>query len=141
MTTPPRAETTTVTTPAAEPTIKPTTKPAAQTRVFRIEDDFSAPEIDTTIWRPTTDGTGAEVIEQGGQVVMTISADGIPGGPANAVGAQVGTQCTFPGDFDARVDFTLFEWPAGANVRVGLNAFFVAAELSAMRLRLGVEAP
>ena len=102
---------------------RPTTTVAK--RIFRIEDDFSSPEIDVTIWRPITDGTGAEVTQQGGQVAMSIAEDGLPGGPANAVGAQVGTQCTFPDDFDARVDFTLFEWPAGANVRVGLNAFFV----------------
>jgi DNA-binding SARP family transcriptional activator len=111
--------------PAPRTPPRATTAPAAKVRVFRIEDDFSSPEIDMTIWRPITDGTGAEVTEQGGQVAVTISADGVPGGPANAIGAQVGTQCTFPGDFDARVEFTLFEWPAGANVRVGLNAFFV----------------
>ena len=109
----------------ATPPPRATTTSVAKARVVRIEDDFSSPEIDTAIWRPVTDGTGAEVTGQGGQVTMTIAADGIPGGPANAVGAQVGTQCTFPGDFDASVDFTLFEWPAGANVRVGLNAFFV----------------
>ena len=118
---PPRTPPPAGTTPVAKPVVKPVAKP----RVFQIEDDFSSPEIDTTIWRTITDGTGAEVTEQGGQVAMTIAADGLPGGPAKAVGAQVGTQCTFPGDFDARVDFTLFEWPAGANVRVGLNAFFV----------------
>ena len=31
----------------------------------------------------------------------------------------MGTQCTFPGDFDAQVDFTLLEWPQADNIFVG----------------------
>ena len=126
-TTPPTTTAPKHTTPKA--TAPPRTPPRAATtparpRLLQIQDDFSAPAIDTTIWRIVTDGTGAEVNAQGGQVVVTIAADGIPGGPENSVGGQVGTQCSFPADFDARVDFTLFEWPAGSNVRAGLNAFF-----------------
>jgi hypothetical protein len=61
---------------------------------------------------------------QGGQVVVTIAADGAPGGTYDNVGAHVGTQCSFPADFDARVDFTLLEWAAADNVRAGLNAYY-----------------
>jgi hypothetical protein len=32
--------------------------------------------------------------------------------------------CTFRDDFDARVDFTLFGWPPGDNVRAGLSALY-----------------
>ena len=106
------------------PKPKPKPEPKPQPKLLRIEDDFSAPSIDLAIWRPLTDGTGADVTEQGGQVVVALAADGFPGGPDNALGARVGTQCTFPGDFDARVDFTLFDWPASNNVRAGLNAYF-----------------
>jgi hypothetical protein len=33
----------------------------------------------------------------------------------------------FPGNFDARVDYTLLEWPAGDNIDVGLNAIYANA--------------
>jgi hypothetical protein len=39
----------------------------------------------------------------------------------------VGTQCAFPGDFDAHVDYTLLEWPQADNIFVGLNAIFARA--------------
>ena len=32
-----------------------------------------------------------------------------------------------PGDFDARVDYALLEWPAGDNIDVGLNAIYANA--------------
>src|SRR5260221_309616 len=38
-----------------------------------------------------------------------------------------GTQCSFPGDFNARVDYKLLEWPAGDGVWVGLNAIYANA--------------
>ena len=110
--------------PRPKPKPKPKPEPKPEPKLLRIEDDFSAPSIDLAIWRPLTDGTGADVTEQGGQVVVAIAADGFPGGPDNALGARIGSQCTFPGDFDARVDFTLFDWPASNNVRAGLNAYF-----------------
>ena len=112
------------TTARPEPKPKPKPEPKPKPRLLSIEDDFSAPSIDLAIWRPLTDGTGADVTEQGGQIIVAIAADGFPGGPDNALGARVGSQCTFPGDFDARVDFILFDWPANNNVRAGLNAYF-----------------
>ncbi len=39
----------------------------------------------------------------------------------------MGTQCTFPGDFDAQVDFTLLEWPQADNIFVGLSAIYAGA--------------
>jgi len=117
---PPPAKATTTTRTQTRPTITTAAKP----RLLRIADDFSSPALDPAIWRPVTDGTGSEVTQSGGQVSISIGADAAPGGPDNAVGGRVTTQCTFPGDFDARVDFTLFAWPAGDDVRAGLEAFF-----------------
>lgn len=34
------------------------------------------------------------------------------------------TRCSFPDDFDARIDFELLEWPRANNVSVTLAAFF-----------------
>jgi len=101
-----------------------TTAPKPKQTLRRIADDFSAPEVDAGIWRVFTDGTGATVTEQGGELSVAIGADAQAGGPDGAVGGRVGTVCTFPDDFDARVDFTLFAWPPGGDVRAGLSALF-----------------
>ena len=42
---------------------------------------------------------------------------------ANSVSINVGTQCKFPGEFDARVDYTLLSWAAGNGATVSLAAF------------------
>jgi hypothetical protein len=47
-----------------------------------------------------------------------------PGGQYNNFGANLSTVCTFPGDFDARIDFTLAQWPPGNDVDAVLWAFF-----------------
>src|SRR5262249_49612538 len=44
-------------------------------------------------------------------------------GDYNRVGGHYGTQCKFPGDFNARVDFTLPTWPDSNGVGVTLWAF------------------
>jgi hypothetical protein len=46
------------------------------------------------------------------------------GGEFNVLGAHYGTRCRFPGDFDARVDFELLDWPAANGVYVAINAWF-----------------
>jgi len=113
------------TAPATTAPKKTTTEaPKPKQELKRIADDFSAPEVDAATWRVFTDGTGASVAEQGGQLSVTIGADGQAGGPDTAVGGRVATVCTFPDDFDARVDFTLFTWPPADNVRAGLSALF-----------------
>jgi len=122
-TTAPKPTTAARTTTAPKTTTQaPKQKP--KQKLTRIADDFSAPEVDAATWRVFTDGTGASVTEQGGQLGITVGADGQAGGPDDAVGGRVATVCTFPDDFDARVDFTLFAWPPGDNVRAGLSALF-----------------
>jgi len=114
-------------TTAARTTTAPkttTSAPKPKQKLSRVADDFSAPEVDATTWRVLTDGTGASVAEQAGQLAVTIDPGAQAGGPDAAVGGRVATLCTFPDDFDARVDFTLFTWPPGDNLRAGLSALF-----------------
>jgi len=72
-------------------------------------------------------GTSVEIRPTGGRLVVSIGPDAVPGGPYDVIDGHYGTQCSFPGDFDARVDFELLDWPAGAGVSVGLWAFFANA--------------
>jgi DNA-binding SARP family transcriptional activator len=113
----PQLTTPTATTPTA-------TTPTTKTGPLRIEDRFTSSVIDPTIWHTVREGTGSDVLQQAGKLVLTIAADGSPSGTHNVLGAHTGTQCKFPADFDARVDFTLLEWGAATNVRAGLHAYF-----------------
>jgi hypothetical protein len=69
-------------------------------------------------------GTEVDVTQANGRVEVSIGAGAVAGGPYNVIGGHYGTQCRFPSDFDAQVDFTLIDWPESNGVFAGLNAFF-----------------
>lgn len=89
-----------------------------------ITDHFAEGYVDPTIWHQVTVGGDVSIVEQGGQLQLTVGPKAVPGGTYNQIDVHVGTQCSFPADFDARVDYTLLEWPAGDNIDVGLNAIY-----------------
>lgn len=89
-----------------------------------VADTFGAGYVDPTIWHEVTDGGDVSITEQNGQLQLTVGPDAAPGGTYNQIDVHVGTQCTFPGNFDARVDYALLEWPAGDNILVGMNAIY-----------------
>jgi len=105
----------------AEPAAKPVT----------ISDAFEAGYVDPAIWAPAKDGGDVSIAEQGGRLQLTVGASAVPGGTYNQIDVHVGTTCRFAGDFDARVDYALLEWPAGANINVGIDA--IDAHAAVMR--------
>jgi DNA-binding SARP family transcriptional activator len=111
------------TVPTTEKTSAPT-KPKQSTKPFTISDTFAGDYVDPTIWHEARDGGDVSMVERGGQLQLTVGADAVPGGKYNQIDVHVGTQCSFPANFDARVDYTLLEWPSGDNIDVGLNAIF-----------------
>jgi hypothetical protein len=108
--------------PSSKPKPPPAPPPAAHP--YRISDDFSGATIDPTVWHTITFGTGVTIGQTGGQLQIEFQADGQPGGQYNTLSAHYGTQCHFPGDFDARVEYTLLDWPQSSGVFVYLDAFF-----------------
>jgi DNA-binding SARP family transcriptional activator len=117
-TTTPKTATTTI---PAKPAPPPTsTRPATP---VTVSDTFDGNQIDGTIWYLIRFGTGWDMTEQNGRLEFSFSPKSAPGPPNGNFGGLVGTQCKFPGDFDARVDFTLVDWPAGNGITVTLNAF------------------
>jgi hypothetical protein len=88
---------------------------------------FDGDYVDPTIWDEVKDGGNVSIAERGGQLQLTVGGDAVPGGAYNQIDVHVGTQCSFRGSFDARVDYTLLEWPAGDNIDVGLNAIYANA--------------
>jgi DNA-binding SARP family transcriptional activator len=95
-----------------------------------ISDSFESDYVDPTIWHEITTGGDVSIAEESGQLQLTVGANAIPGGTYNQIDVHVGTQCAFPGNFDARVDYTLLEWPAGDNIVIGLNAIYANAAVT-----------
>jgi len=120
----PVATTTTATHPAT--TVRHTAKPTTPKPVT-ITDGFEGGYVDPTIWHQVDDGGDVSIAEQGGRLLLTVGAGAVPGGTYHQIDVHVGTQCSFPSDFDARVDYTLLAWPAGDNIDVGLNAIYADA--------------
>jgi DNA-binding SARP family transcriptional activator len=89
-------------------------------------DDFSEGYVDPKVWNTAEikDGGDVSIAEQDGQLQLTIGADAVPGGKYNQIDDHIGTGCNFPFGFDARVDYTLLEWPPGENIDVGMSAIF-----------------
>jgi len=119
--TPPTTEATHGQTTPKTSTNSPT---APVTRIVTITDSFESDYVDPTIWHQIKSDDNVSIVEAGGYLVLTVGAAAQPTGQYNSIAVHVGTQCNFPADFDARVDFSLLEWPAADNVFVGLNAFF-----------------
>jgi DNA-binding SARP family transcriptional activator len=100
---------------------KPQPKPVTSS------DSFDGDFVDPTIWHQVTTDANVSIAEQDGRLLVTLGAGAVPGGTYDMIDVHVGTQCSFPGDFDARVDYTLLEWPSADNVVVGLSAIFAGA--------------
>jgi DNA-binding SARP family transcriptional activator len=96
------------------------TKP---TKPVRIADDFSDPTIDPLIWGVWSQGTGASAAPQNGLLDFSIASGATFESQFHSVGINLGTKCKFPGDFDARVDYTLLRWPAGNGASASLVAY------------------
>jgi hypothetical protein len=98
-----------------------------------ISDDFSGTQIDPTIWYQIATGTGWALTQKNGYVEYAFDADAVPGGAYTQIGGHLGSQCKFPGDFDARVDFALPTWPSRSGVVVNLWAFLANAGYAVWR--------
>jgi DNA-binding SARP family transcriptional activator len=114
------------TTQAATTSARRTAKPPPPSPV-KITDGFDSDYVDPTIWHEVRDGGDVSIAEEGGQLQLTVGVNAVPGGTYNQIDVHVGTQCSFPGNFDARVDYALLEWPAGDNIDIGLNAIYANA--------------
>lgn len=102
-------------------------------RPATISDSFHGTQIDPTIWYEIASGTGWTLTQDDGYVEFAFGADAVPGGAYDRVGGHLGSQCKFPGDFDARVDFVLPAWPTRNGVVVSLWAFLANAGYAAWR--------
>ena len=120
--------------PAATTTTHPTVtvprrtaKPAAPPKPVTVSDAFDSDFVDPTIWHSVKTGGDVAIAEQNGQLQLTVGPGAVPGGQYNQIDVHVGTQCAWPGNFDARVDYTLLAWPTNDDISAGLNAIYANA--------------
>jgi DNA-binding SARP family transcriptional activator len=105
-------------------TTTPLGKPAGKAKILTISDNFDGNQIDGTVWYQIYQGSGWTLSEHGGHLEFAFPPGTAPGGQYDTYGGHVGTLCNFPGDFDARVDFTLAGWPPANGISVNLWAFY-----------------
>jgi len=120
---PPTTTTKKPTTRQATTTPKPptTTTPKTPPKQLTISDTFNSAILDSTIWGESTTDANVSIVETGGQLQITIGAAAQPVGSWGQIEGLAWTKCTLLENFDARVDYTLREWPAGDNVYVQLT--------------------
>lgn len=99
------------------------TNPKTPTESVRISDAFNDPAIDPLTWNLWNAGSGGTATEQNGELVFSLPASPSYDSQFHQSAINVGTKCTFPGDFDARVDFTLLNWPAKNGAWASLVAY------------------
>jgi hypothetical protein len=79
------------------------------------------------IWHQIVNGTGVELAERNGRLEIAFQPDAFGSGDYNLMGGHYGTSCRFLGNFDARVDYEVLEWPPTNGVAVQLNLWFTSA--------------
>ena len=124
--------------PASHPLSAVAAHAAPKPKLVTISDAFNGGYVDPTIWAPFTSDENVTVAVHDGLLVLTVTPHAVPTGTYNIIDVHVGTRCTFPGNFDARVDYALLDWPKDDNVYVGLNAIYAnAAVMRESSSRLG----
>lgn len=110
--------------PPPPPRPPPAPPKPSHPRLVTISDKFGDDLIDGRIWYRIYQGTGWTVGQTGGRLRWEFPPGTAPGGTWNNYGGHLGTRCLFPGDFDARVEYTLVDWPTANGVFVSLWTFF-----------------
>jgi hypothetical protein len=88
-----------------------------------LTDDFSETTPNTQLWNMGGDGSGHSAVLQNGRLVFTVPAEAQTGGNYNMVGPTWSSRCRFGGDFDARVDYQLLDWPQAGGAHLQLSAW------------------
>jgi len=92
--------------------------------MVRISDGFAGKTLNPRIWTYAMLGTGVEILQAEGQLVATIHGDAVPDAKWNALSSGYETACSFTGNFDARIDWTMIDWPQENGAAIGFDLAF-----------------
>jgi hypothetical protein len=98
----------------------------------RIADNFDDGVLDRAVWVRSA-SSGVTVEERNQKLEVTIAPDAVAEGDYKLISGTYGTHCRFLGDFDARVEFELLDWPEANGVVVQLAAWFQSFNASVIR--------
>jgi DNA-binding SARP family transcriptional activator len=103
----------------------------ARPKPVTIVDSFTGSTLDPLTWNSGNGGTGASFTLTNGQLVFSIAGNATFDPQYHYVGSNILTKCNFPGDFDARIDFTLLQWPTanGATLDLTTQHGYTSVEL------------
>ena len=109
---------------------KPKARPrisAPPARAFQLEDDFDDPAFDFGLWHIAGHGSGVEVAERNDRLEFSVGSE-VTVDVDYGVDQHYGTGCQLRGDFDARVEFELLDWPEESGMSVTFGAYFAAPD-------------
>jgi DNA-binding SARP family transcriptional activator len=128
---------------AAVVALKPAPNEASTTTKYvTIADNFNRRYLDPTVWGgiQRTD-RNVSILDTGRRLQIAVGARAKPGvstaGNRVIIDIHVGTACSFPGDFDARVDYTMLNWPVGDGVLAFLDSADAGGAVGRESLRTG----
>ena len=104
----------------ATTTTRHAAKPKPAPTVNTISDAFNGSAVNARTWFGIGEGTGWNMAERDGHLEFSFTPGTATDPHTGNYGGHLGTQCTFPGDFDARIDYRLAQWPAANGVSVRL---------------------
>jgi DNA-binding SARP family transcriptional activator len=87
-----------------------------------ITDHFSDRGLNPRIWTTWGSGTGSSYTQANGQGVFSIAADATFDPTWAMASTDIGTECLFPGRFDARIDYTVLQWPTDNGTALSFEA-------------------
>lgn len=90
-------------------------------RPVRIVDDFSHSVLNRRIWTTWGTGTGSSYAQSSGQGIFSIAGDATFDPRADNASSNIGTKCLFRGNFDARIDFAVQQWPPANGTAISLQ--------------------
>jgi hypothetical protein len=91
--------------------------------VYSLSDDFTNPAVNFGLWGLNTAGKGVDAVERNGRLEFSIAPDAVMA-DSHDVSKHYATRCLLKGDFDARVEYSLLDWPAADGVHLDLGAWF-----------------
>jgi len=108
-----------------------TTTTTRKPKLVHIADDFDRPALNPRIWTTWSTGSGASYDQASGKGVFSIAADATFDPRLENASTNIATKCMFPGDFQARIEFNLVQWPDVNGAAISLNALMGTSDATA----------
>jgi len=97
--------------------------PVVAPNVYWLADYFEDPAFDFGLWHVAGHGAGVEAVERNGRLEFSVGSE-VETDEENGADQHYATGCRLIGNFDARVEFELLDWPERNGMSLTLGAYF-----------------